>query len=104
MRDTLAEIQDLLDQDAHYEGLTETFVLVEADFARTEIDPGAPPTDVSITVEYGGSRVVTGQTSVLISDTLRRAPWTLTFDLADNGSWLISEVLRNPFDHAPASP
>src|SRR5665811_1184084 len=29
MRDTLAEIQELLDQDAHYEGLTETFALVD---------------------------------------------------------------------------
>ncbi|HDH26600.1 MAG TPA: hypothetical protein ENH00_10490 [Actinobacteria bacterium] len=103
MRDTLAEIQDLLDQDAHYEGLTETFVLVEADFFRGETDPKVTPTDVIITVEYGVSLIVTGQRSVLSSDTLRRAPWTLTFDRNADGSWLIREVLRNPFDHAPGT-
>jgi len=104
MQTTMAEIQDLVDQDAHYEGLSETFELVEADFVKATTDPESGKVSVSLTVEYGDTELVSSEGTSLSTDTLRRAPWTLDFNESGEASWLVYDVFRNPFDHAPGTP
>jgi len=99
---TMAEIQDLVDQGARYEGLSETFALVEADFVQGEEDPGTPPTGVSCTIEYG--ETLRAADDATESDTLRRAGWTIEFVEQPAGIWLVESTLRNPFVYKPGAP
>jgi len=103
MKVTLDEIRDLLDHDAHYEGLTETFELVEADFAAGEQNPKQSPTVVSNTIEYGDTVMSRGSDGSQ-TDTLRRAGWSLQFRVQPSGAWLVSKVFRNPFVYKPGTP
>jgi len=104
MRDTLAEIQDLLDQDAHYEGLTETFELVEAHFALGSEDPRSSTTSLATTHQYGNTRLATGASEQFSTDTLRRAAWSLSFTQQPGKDWLATSTLREDPVHAPGSP
>lgn len=101
MRDTLAEIQDLLDQDAHYEGLTETFVLVTAYEVTETTDTKAGKYSAAMTLEYGDTSLASSSDEVIATDTLRRDAWTLHFARQDNGQWVVTSILRNPTMHAP---
>jgi len=104
MQTTMAEIQDLVDQDAHYEGLSETFELVEADFVKATTDPESGKVSVSLTVEYGDTELVSSEGTSLSTDTLRRDAWTLHFLADQTNRWVVESTIRNPTMHAPAQP
>jgi len=103
MKVTLDEIRDLLDHDAHYEGLTETFELFRAftDSQFTDVKGGTYA--VLTTIQYGDSSIVS-QNATLSSNTLRRAGWTIDLGLQSSGEWLIVDVFRNPFEPPPSTP
>ena len=102
MRLTLSEIQDLLDQDAHYEGLSETFELIEVHVAAGSGNPGSSPTNLGTTIQFTDTKLITSTQSH--QDTLRRAGWTLVLRPQSAGTWLVSTTIRNPFAHKPESP
>ncbi|GBD84314.1 hypothetical protein BMS3Abin02_00704 [bacterium BMS3Abin02] len=95
MRDTLAEIQDLLDQDAHYEGLTETFVLREARFAYETSQPRDGTVQLSVTTRYGSTDLLGNSDLVLMTDSLRALVWTIEFIVGSDEAWRVSATLRN---------
>ncbi|HDK45515.1 MAG TPA: hypothetical protein ENG94_04465 [Actinobacteria bacterium] len=101
MRDTLAEIQDLLDQDAHYEGLTETFELRDMYIVAETTDVSSGLYSITATIQYGDSSIHLSGGQLASDDTLRRAGWTLDFVRASDGHWRLGSTLRNPFVHAP---
>jgi hypothetical protein len=99
---TMAEIQDLVDQGARYEGLSETFALRETHQATGSSDLGAFSASVGTTIQYSDTLLVTPSESE--SDTLRRAGWTLEFVEQRAGPWLVESTLRNPFVYKPGAP
>jgi hypothetical protein len=104
METTMAEIQDLVDQGAHYEGLTETFVLVSYHLVQVGTDIPAGRVSLGVTVQYGDTSVTSESGEAIAADTLRRAPWTFDLGLSGDGAWLVNSIFRNPFDHAPGTP
>jgi len=101
---TMAEIQDLVDQGARYEGLSETFALVSYHLVQETTDIEGGSLSLGATVQYGDTFLNSSQGSLISTDTLRRAPWTLDFRLVDRALWLAFDGYRNPFDHAPGTP
>jgi hypothetical protein len=104
MQTTMAEIQDLVDQNAHYEGLSETFRLIETDFVKATTDPPSGKVSVSLTVEYGDTTLLSSRETAIGTDTLRRDAWTLHFAVDGVRSWRVGSTLRNPTMHAPEQP
>ncbi len=103
MKVTLDEIRDLLDHDAHYEGLTETFELRQAfEFAETS-RPAEGIFTALTTIQYGDTLLVHSD-GTEVTDTLRRAGWTLDFQETTNGVWLVGQSFRNPFGYKPGAP
>ena len=103
MRLTLSEIQDLLDQDAHYEGLSETFELLQIFPIAETSSVSEGINSVGTTIEYADTDLVYGN-GTFEGDSLRRAGWTLRFTRQSTDAWLVAASLRNPFDHKPGSP
>ena len=103
MQFTLSEIQDLLDQDAHYEGLSETFELLQVFPIAETSNLFEGVNSVGTTIEYGNTALVYGN-GAFEGDGLRRAGWTLRFTRQETDTWLVAASLRNLFDHKPSSP
>jgi len=104
MQTTMAEIQDLVDQDAHYEGLSETFELVSYHTVRETTDIEGGFLSLGVTVQYGDTSLDSSQGSKLSTDTLRRDAWTLHFLADESNRWVVESSIRNPTMHAPAQP
>jgi hypothetical protein len=103
MRDTLAEIQDLLDQDAHYEGLGETFELRAYHLVAENSNVDNGNAHIAITYRYGDTALVGSGQQRLASDSLRALAWTAYFSRTTGQRWIVSATLRNPAMY-PASP
>jgi len=104
MQTTMAEIQDLIDQNAYYEGLSETFELISHHAVQETTNIPEGLASLGVTVQYGDTSLVSSQEVLISTDTLRRAPWTLDLQSTKGGDWLVCDVFRNPFDHAPSTP
>jgi hypothetical protein len=96
MQTTMAEIQDLVDQNAHYEGLSETFELRTYHIAQGSTDPDSGPLSLGLTYRYGDTDVVDSRQAVLADDTLRSLSWTIDFIKDSDGRWRVASTLRNP--------
>ena len=93
MRDTMAEIQSLLDEDAHYEGLTETFELRSFHLIReTTSDERL---SIGVTFRFGHTTTTDSRDTVLAGDTLRSLTWTLVFVCDPEDRWRVGSTLRN---------
>jgi hypothetical protein len=95
MRDTLAEIRDLVDQDAHYEGLSETFKLRTSHIVSDATSIEERFASVAVTYRYGNTAIVDRRGAATSSDSLRSLSWTIRFAGSPGNPWRAESDLRN---------